>query len=716
MAKPPLNPLRESRVIALGALLFVVVAAVYVPSLSNGFVNVDDELYVTSNAHVQTGLRWENLRLAFSNLGAGFWHPLTWLSLMLDCQMFGLHATGHHLTALLLHAANTFLVFLLLRRLTGATWRSAFVAGLFGLHPLHVESVAWVSERKDVLSTLFWMLAMLAYVRYAEQSSGGTPKCEVRSPEPEDRGPEDSKVQGSGFVPLQLCSVSDAPSSFYYGLSLLLFVCGLMCKPTLVTMPFLLLLLDWWPLRRFTPPTLDAQPPSSRRVLLEKVPFLLLAGLAGLATIYAEKAIDALPSSSEFSFRYRLWNAVHSGAVYLVQTIWPRGLTVYYPCPKTLSAWAVGGAGLLLLAASVVCWRARRRRPYLVFGWAWYGLTLLPVIGLIQVGAFAHADRYTYVPLIGIFMILAWGLGELAERRVRLRHPLVAVAILCLAACALLTSRQLLYWRNSEALLRHALNFTKANSIAHDHLGLYLWEKGRTAEAVEQFQESLAIRPAFLPLRSLGLALASQGKLTEAIPYCEAALRLQPRDLVLRKGLAAALAQTGRPDEAITHYLTVLGTDPGDVEARNNLGITLAMQQRWDKAIEQFRYVLTAQPGDAGTHANLAYALASQHKLSEAIEEFRQVLLLNPSDPEAHQDLGSALAEQGKLDEAVKEFTEGLRLSPDSPVLHYHLGLALERQARREEASAQFTEALRLKPDYPEARRQLDSLRASPQR
>jgi protein O-mannosyl-transferase len=723
----------KGKLSVVGLLLFVLAAAVFLPTLRHDFVNFDDDIYVYANAQVQQGLSWTTLRWACTTLHGDFWHPLTWISHAFDCQIYGLRPWGHHLTSVLLHAVNTLLLFLALCRMTGGLWRSALVAGLFAVHPLHVESVAWISDRKDLLGAFFWMLTLLAYARYA-----------VRRPP--------STGQRTRY-------------KVWYVMALLAFSCALLSKSTAMTLPMVLLLLDWWPLHRFQltrevsePRTQDysglrTQDSGLRTqdlglrttlpLLVEKLPFLALSMAAGVVAVWGGRAAGVVGAVDTFPLSHRIHNAIVSYLVYGVQALWPAKLAAFYPYPTAFPAWTAVGAALAgVLVTWLVLW-ASRRRPYLAVGWFWYLVTLFPMAGLIQVGGQARADRYTYIPLVGLFIMLAWGLGELcrqgrspadtsfagtaAKRRGAARTGLKPGAArtvgswlapmlggLTLAACVALTLRQLPYWRDTEALFRHAINVTQGNHVAYDNLGLYFWNQGRTDDAIESYRKSLAIVPKFQPLNNLGLALASRGKYAEAAAQYDAALQFRPDEVAPRKGLAEALARSGKLDAAIIQYQMVLRSVTNDLPTRNNLGIALMMEGKVDEAIVQFREALRLDPNQPATHGNLAYAFATQPKLPEAIEQYREVLRLTPDDPRARQGLGSALAEQGKLDEAVQQFIEAVRLNPDDPALHYRFGQVLERQGRHEQAIAQFKVAVQLKPDYPEARRELDSLSGAP--
>ena len=734
-------------------LLALATLAVFLPVARQGFVNYDDSDYVTENAHVLSGLTRANVVWAFTTGHASNWHPVTWLSHMLDCQLFGTRAGAQHLVSVGFHIANALLLLLLLRRMTGALWRSALVAALFALHPLHVESVAWASERKDVLSGFFFLLTVGAYVGYVEgrRARGKEPgqetereKAEIRRPKSE-RSPNSevrSPKPSGGRVGRQ-SGTQDAASRFlllpapiFYVAALLFFALGLMSKPMLVTLPCVLLLLDYWPLRRFEVSTLNA-PPSAVlstlrsgatedglrrtgqlstmvRLVLEKAPFFLMAGASSVITFIVQRKGGAV--STSLPVGGRIANALVSYVRYIGKMFWPVDLSILYPHPGRWPAWQVIASAALLLAIFVAVLRLARGRPYLAVGWLWFCGTLVPAIGLIQVGIQSMADRYTYLPLIGLFIMLVWWINELVPERPWRGQALAAGGVSVLAACALLTVRQIQFWRDSEALFGHAVKVTRNNYLAYNNLGFYLSGQGRPAEAMENYRQSLKINPAYDDaLNNLGYALAGQKKYSEAIPLYEAALRIRPNQAEVHNNLGNALSEVGKIDEAIQHYLVALAQKPDHADAHNNLGIALAMKGKLDEAIPHFQAAIRAKPGYASAHSNLGNALAAQHKLDEAIKEYKEALRLKPEDAQAHNNLGNALAVQGKAAEATEHYREALRLNADNPEAHFNLALALLSQGKRDEATAHLTEAVRLKPDYQAAQTQLNSLLGRPQ-
>ncbi|MEY2430101.1 MAG: hypothetical protein QOJ40_2986, partial [Verrucomicrobiota bacterium] len=690
--------------------------AMFLPAMRNGFVDYDDGDYVTANAHVQSGVNWENIAWAFRTGHASNWHPLTWVSHMIDCQLFGQNAGAHHLMNVLFHVANTLLVFLVLRRMTGSHWRSALVAALFALHPLHVESVAWVSERKDVLSGFFFLLTLWAYSKYVTSVEGpASKKSEFRMPKSEGNpNAKNPNASASGTLHFAL----------WYGLAVIFFALGLTSKPMLVTLPFVLLLLDYWPLRRVSgvpPPLLTSARQAEGRVtgggnrssipwlILEKVPFFILSVVSSVITFLAQKHGGAV--STSISMGARIANALVSYGRYLGKFLWPQTLSVLYPHPGEWPAMQVLFCTALLLGVTVVVIALARRRPYLLVGWLWFLGTLVPVIGLIQVGIQSMADRYMYLPMLGLLVMLVWGIGEaLPSLQWGVKAQKLASAI-SLGACACLSWRQEQYWRNSETLFRHTTKVTRDNYLAYNNLGFYLSHQGRMAEAMENYRSALKIRPNYEDAHNnLGYALAGQKKYVEAIAEYDEALRASPNHVEVHNNLGNALAETGNTEAAITHYRIALAQKPDHADAHNNLGIALAMQGKFDEAIEQFRDAIRYKPKYASAHSNLGNALAIQHKIEEAIKEYQESLRLNPEDPQAHNNLGNALSEEGRTEEAITHYMEALRLKADNPEAHFNLGMALGRQGKQKEAVAQYTEALRLKPDYVDAQKQLNLL------
>jgi protein O-mannosyl-transferase len=671
----------------MAVMLALVTTVTYWPATHCNFVNCDDDLHVTANAHVQKGLSWETVEWAFLNPVNTNWHPLTVLSHMLDCQLFGLKPWGHHLSSVLLHALNTILVFLLLRRLTGSLWRSALVAAVFGLHPLHVESVAWVSERKDVLSTCFGMLSLIFYARYAQAR-----------PSLESRDPRALKVP---FLVL-------GPWSINYGLALWFFVLGLMSKGMLVTWPFVMLLLDYWPLRRFRFATLNSQLSTAWRLLAEKAPFFAVAVVASVVTYLVQQHEGALPTFQHLSLGARIGNALISYCRYLGKLFWPTDLAVFYPHPGYWPLEEVLLAGALLVGITALLVVERRRYPFLLMGWLWYCGTLVPVIQLVQTGSHAMADRYTYIPSLGVLMMVIWGACELVRRW---RYQVIALSVAglaVLALCTVLTRRQIGYWQDSETLFRHALAVTENNHFAHNNLGTALIEKGQPDEALKHYQEAVRLQPdAAMAHYNLGTTLIKAGQTDEAIRQFREAIHLKPDDAKTRNNLGMAFVTRGQLDEAIRQFQEVLRLNPNHVDAHYNLGTALGMKGQIEEAILQFQQALRLKPDYAEAHNNLGNTLRGKGQINEAISQFQEAIRLKPDDPEFHGNLGAAFVQMGQIDEAINQLKEALRLKPNDAKAHNNLGTALAGQGRLDEAILQFQEALRLKPADAEARSNL---------
>ena len=662
----------------IAGLLGLATAALYWPVIHHDFLDFDDDQYVTANTLIQHGLAWDSLRWELLNPIGGNWHPVTMLSHAMDCQFYGLNPAGHHFTNLLLHAINTVLVFVLFRRLTGGLWRSAAVAALFAWHPLHVESVAWVAERKDVLSTCFGLMALLAYVRFARDRTGALPSS----------APE----------------VRPFYRSTAYWLTGLCLALGLLSKPMLVTWPLLLLLLDYWPLGRFRPLQL-------KRLLVEKIPFFALVAVMGLLTFLVQKAKGATHALAYEPLSMRFENAMISCCRYLGKMIWPVDLSIFYPYPK---AWPLGGvllAALLLATISVLAWTTRQRRPYFFVGWAWFVITLMPVIGLVQVGAQAMADRYTYIPSLGIFTGVVWGAFDWscnARRRViALSVAVVAVLILCGAA----TRRQLAYWQNSETLFRHALAVGPDNELARNNLGSCLASAGEWDAAIEQFRAALRLKPdcgeAF---NNLGQMLFEKGDPEGAVVDYRKALELEPEFAMARYNLATALTRLGRSDEAIAELSETIRLQPDFFRAHNDLGILLSAGGQTNEAISQFQQALWLQPGSSDVHFNLGNLLAQGGDLNAAMSQYLEAARLSPRDAEVRRQLGSLLARSGQFDSAMREYKAAIQFDTNNAEAYYKLGNLEAKAGLKEDATSQFLQALRVRPDFAEAHNNLGSV------
>jgi tetratricopeptide (TPR) repeat protein len=671
-------PMKQERnklyVIPICVVLVLTTVIAYEQVRYNDFVGYDDYSYVTENPNVTEGITRESILWAFTTPYAYNWHPLTWLSHMLDCQLFGLNPARHHITSLFFHIANTLLLFWIFKRMTGTLWQSAFVAAAFALHPLHVESVAWVAERKDVLSGFFWMLTMTAYVRYAEQ-----------------------------------------PGIRRYLLVVLAFCLGLLSKPMLVSLPFVLLLLDYWPLGRGQRGLQNSSKALSQsestgaglhklpvgRLIVEKIPLFVLAAASSLVTYIIQQQAGAMAGADKLPLTFRTTNALVSYISYIVKMVYPSRLAVFYPHPfNKLPVWQpIVSAVMLAVISTIVIYMGRRRR-YLVVGWLWYLGTLAPVIGLVQVGSQAMADRYTYLPLIGIFIMVSWGVADLTAKWRYRNTGLGITASIILVVLLICTRMQLHYWQNSLTLFGHALEMTEDNPTMHTNYGSALLEKGRLEESVTHFNEALRLKPVDFEARyNLGLAFLRQGKTDEAIACFIESLRIGDKPYKVHNDLGLAYAQKGKLDLAIGNYNEALRLKPDYVKAINNLGSALKEQGKIDEAIKQWESALQLRPDYANPHYNLGVAMAERGKYDDAIRHLNEALRIQPDWAEAHYDLGGTYARQGKLDPAVEQFTEALRLKPDYLTARVSLANSLLALGQVWPAIGQYYKILEFEPN-----------------
>jgi tetratricopeptide (TPR) repeat protein len=716
------------RVAGICLALAAITLAVFGQTVRHQFVNFDDGDYVVTNPVVAHGLSFNGFIWAFARPHHANWHPLTWLSHMLDCQLYGLHPGGHHLTNVLLHTGTAIALFLVLRRMTGAEWRSAFVAAVFAIHPLRAESVAWVSERKDVLSGLFFMLTLWAYVRYAEKS-GGSNQWSVTSHQAST-----TPAAGNGPRTTDRGTLITDHRSLFYLLSLLFFALGLMSKPMLVTLPAVLLLLDFWPLGRFRSLESGVQSLISNvhspqspahtarksqivyRILPEKLPFLALSATSCVVTLLAQS--KAMKPFETFPLPTRLGTALLSCKVYLVQMIYPARLAAFYPFPPHTSAWQVTMASILLLVLSAIAWGERRRRPWLLMGWLWYLVMLLPVLGLVQVGDQAHADRYTYLPQIGIYVAITWLAADFAaERQVgwMALGGLMASVLAVLMACAW---KQTAYWNNSEALWKHALACTSGNKLAFVNLGHELYEQGRLDEAISHYRKGLEAHPNDRQFHNnLANALREKGLLDEAIVHYEKAVEIAPRSAEAQFNLGKALGLKGKPDEAIPRYEIAVQLEPDFLPAQLSLANALLQQGQADLAVPHFQKVLEARPNDAGLHLNLGLCFFQMGRMQEAKEEYEKALAIAPANPGIQNNLAWLLATCPAAslrdgDKAVELARQANALTGgEKPLILRTLAAALAQAGRFPEAveTAQHASALAEAQSIPGLARQIQS-------
>ncbi|HVM47772.1 MAG TPA: tetratricopeptide repeat protein [Candidatus Acidoferrum sp.] len=669
-----------------------VTLAVFWPSLHHDFIRYDDQQYVTENARVQAGLSWSGLAWAFRSSHANNWHPLTWLSHMLDCQLYGLKPAGHHLTNVLLHTADTLLLFLLLCRMTGARWRSAAVAALFAWHPLHVESVAWVAERKDLLSALFFMLTLWAYVRYVEgrgakDGGGEHPTSNIQHPTSNDR------PHAPRFT---------RHASPFYLLALLFFALGLMSKPMVVTLPCVLLLLDFWPLERLQNNASELTAGVVLRRLVEKVPFFALTAVGCALTLWAQR--EALASTGELRVSERVAHALVAYVHYLGALVVPRHLAVYYPYDKALPGGEVLLAGVLVALLTVLALWYAKRLPYLVVGWLWFVGMLVPVIGLVQVGEQAWADRYTYLPSIGLFIALVWGLSELASRAQAARTALPWLAGAVGIALLVGTSVQLNYWKDTRTLFTHVARVTRNNPLSATMLGSLLATEGKYDQAIEYYREALSYAPRFPEGHFyLGNAYDQHGKLAAAITEYEQATWYGPIAEEAHIRLGVALARQQKPEQAAAQYKAALKVNPESAVAHNDLAKLLHSRGRLDEAMQQYEAALRYDPHLAQAHNNLGVLLLQKGKVAAGVAQLREALRLKAGDTETQLNLAQGLVDQQQWSEAADLFAKTVTAATLDPNVHYRFAVALAHLGRTREAMSQYASALLLRQDFPAA-------------
>lgn len=680
----------------VGCFLVLLVGIVFGQTLWHGFINYDDDLYVYQNPDVTGGLVLHKIFGAFTHAtGPDEWYPLTEISHMLDWQLYGANAGGHHLTNVLLHAANSILLFLLLRKMTGALWPSAFVAAVFAVHPLRVESVAWVAERKDVLSGFFFLLTLWMWVRYVQKR----PPIEAKS----------------------IMAYDPRQWTWDYYLALGFFILGLMSKASIMTLPAVLLLLDCWPLSR---------PRFWPALILEKAPFLLVGAVAGAITVLTQK--DVVQSVHDLTVPWRIGNALLAYADYLWHMVFPVGLALLYPAPDShLSPLQVGAAAGLLIVISAGVVMGRKKYPFLLMGWLWFLIMLLPMIDMQQAGDQTRADRYTYLAQIGLYILITWGMTgiwrswKLSQQVLQFAAGIILVA-LAVDACALTAS-----WKDSITIWTRTLAQTPQSGVAHCNLGIALAGQGDWDDAVTNFEQALQMNPNDARvLDNLGKVLIAQKKPDDAIQYFNRALQLDPNDAKAINNSGVALGVEGKTDEAIQHYQHALQIDPRYAEASFNLGnawlnqgklddaagayqqatqlqpnfaeaecnwgLVLARQGNMDEAIEHYQRALQINPDYAAARNNLAAAETVREKLDDAASHYEQALQLNPNDPDALNNMGVVLARQGKFDDAIQDFNRALQINPDDASTHNNLGITLVSQGKKDEAIQQFQQALSL--------------------
>ncbi|HSF14185.1 MAG TPA: tetratricopeptide repeat protein [Vicinamibacteria bacterium] len=636
--------------------LAVATALVYVPVFENELVDYDDDYYISDNPNLELGLSPEGLAWAFTTSRGANWHPITWLSLMLDYELFGISPQWFHAVNVALHAASVVLLFTVFSRMTGSVWPSAFVAAVFGLHPLHVESVAWASERKDVLSGLFWMLTLLAYSRYAER-----------------------------------------PGARKMSLVALFLALGLLSKPMLVTLPFVLLLLDIWPLRRLTKA-------SWSRLLLEKVPLFALVFVSSVVTFLVQRSAGAVQSFQTYSFSARLSNALVTYVAYIGRAFWPLHLSPYYPHPgDTLEWWKVAASVAALAGASLTALVLARRDPRLVFvsvGWLWYVGTLVPVIGLVQVGQQAMADRYTYIPFVGLSIVVAFGVAELVNLWGLPRLVPIAVGGAGVLAMSVAASAQVRVWRDSVSLFEHALAIDGDNALAHINLGVAYLNRGNLEKAETELREAIRLHAGAAEAYSALAAVRSRrGRTQEALDLYRTALRLDPSSSGTHSELGRLLLELGDASQALVHFREAAALSPGDGDALVDLGMAMSHHGRFDEAMAHFRDAATRPSDPARLHTHWGVALMSAGQLAEAIRHFEMALASRPDYAPAHFSWGQAALREGNVADAISHLKQAVRLEPEDEEAHYHLGLAFANANELDEAFAHLERARTLNPD-----------------
>jgi tetratricopeptide (TPR) repeat protein len=659
--------------ISVCLILAAITLFAYWPVQNHEFINFDDDLYITGNHRVKAGMTLDGLIWAFDFNQRSYWHPLAWLSHMLDVELFGLSPTGHHLTNLWIHLANSLLLFWIFYRTTGCLYRSAFIAALFAVHPLNVDSVAWAAERKNLLSTFFWMLSLLFYVRYVEN-----------------------------------------PSINRYSLILVVFAMGLMVKPMLVTLPFVFLLLDFWPLERLRFnhwQKHDSAKPAGEGILkrqshvlnlvMEKIPLLVLSGVSIWLSILSSQKLDMVVATDAVPMTLRIANALVSYLNYLAKMIWPRNMAVFYPFPKDLPLWQIAGSGVLLVAVTALFLLRSNRKPYLATGWLWYLGTLVPVIGIVQAGEWpSMADRWVYIPMIGIIMIIAWAVPEMTSKW---RHKIPALAVLgisVIACCVVLVRIQLQYWENSRVLFKHTLEVTQENAIAHNNLGSALLWKGETTAALHHFRAALTLRPKMSKFHNnIGHALMKLGRVTEAVDRYLESIRLNPLEAETHNSLAVALIEQGRLAESILHLQKALRLEPNYADAYVNLGAAYRRQGQPKRAAKCYAEAIRLRPDLPEAYNNLGLLLLREGKLKAAASYFRKALDKKSDYAEARNNLEKVRTARERFKEALAQIQAKTKRNPEDADLYLKLGDLYKEQSELNDALQHYQKALLLRPD-----------------
>jgi len=631
----------------------------------NDFINLDDDLYITNNSHIKEGLTFKSVYWAFTSTQNGQWTPVAVISHLVDYTFFGLDAGGHHLINLLFHTVNTLLLFFLLCRMTATLWQSAFVALIFALHPLHVESVAWATERRDVLYAFFLLLTIWAYINYVEK-----------------------------------------PKWFRHICVLLCFILAAMSKPMAVTLPFILLLLDYWPLGRFRMGKEDKRAqtfaaPSLKTItqnvpishlLIEKVSLFSIAIVISLFTLFSVWGNKSLSSFESLPLIVRIENAVVSYIEYILKMIWPKSLAVFYPYQTTLPVWKVVSTTLLFLAITILATLGRRKHPYLIVGWLWYLITLLPVIGLLQAGMQSMADRFMYMPMTGLLIMVIYGISDICEKWPYKKLTLAVLSVSLVITLVVLTRAQVGLWRNSETLFRHTLQATNNNYFIHNYLGAALAAQGKDQEALIHFNRSLEINPYYADAYcNLGVLLLHQSKYREAIPPFIAALQNRPDCVEALTNLGIILGKYGKVKEAMDHFSEAIRINPNYEEAYFNQGNLLLQMRKYEEAIYYFNEAIKINSKNSKTYNSLGVSLLNSGNPKKAMDCYHKAIDINPDDADAHCNLGGLFIQQGKYEQAILQLTEALRIKPNDGEIHFTLGMLHLKMNQKELALKQYT-------------------------
>ena len=644
-APTPPAPHKPWQIAAVCAVLALITIIAYQGVRNNDFVNFDDHGYVLENPHVQQGLNAKSIAWAFTTYDQSNWHPLTWISHMVDWSLYGSNPLGHHLTNVFLHAANAVLLFLLLMYMTGLIGRSVMVAFLFALHPAHVESVAWLSERKDVLCAFFYIAALLAYAWYVRKTS----------------------------VQRFICIVC-------------LYACALLSKPMAVTLPFTLLLLDYWPLRRitFTPESRAQWFPSLLKLCLEKWPLFIMAAISCSMTVAAQRAGAAMAPLKDIPLWNRFGNAAISYCHYVRIMVWPDPLRAfYYHETNSINDLAAVFSLIALVLVTALCWRFRKEKPYCLAGWLFFLGTLVPVIGIVQVGEQAMAERYTYLPFIGLFIALVWLAGDAVVKFPQIKVATLLLAGAVIVACAVKTDAQVKVWKDTESLFSHVLEVDPRGELPNLNLGTEYVRQGRNAEAqiyLERTLDYYSAQPLALTFTAYCLMVTCDPHQQRNLPLAgqrlQQALRVAPTDPQVLSNMALWSSLMGHPKDEETYSRKAIATHPDFMQAHYYLADSLDAQGKLDQAVLEYRNLLAIKPDEASAHSDIARILTETHRLPEAVEELTQAVRLDPANPNTHNNLGGVLFQMGEYEKAVEQFSDAVQINPAYTGARQNLELA----------------------------------------